>query len=251
MKKLEVLSIIPARGGSKGIPRKNIIDICGNPLVSLTIKFSLNHDLISRTVVSTDDEDIKKVSIECGSEVIDRPKNISLDSSPTEEAILHVLDYLKENEDYTPDVILLLQPTSPAREYSDVENCLLPIISKEFNASMTITEIDAHYHPYWIKEIVDGEITSPFGRNIDDERINEIKKYHQRQLLPHTYYWKNGSIYAFTNESFRRLKHRYGDKCAPVIIDDNRSINLDSIQDVERLRSYLEEQNEKNNYMRH
>ena len=240
-KALEVLSIIPARGGSKGIPRKNIIDICGKPLVALTIEFSINHDLISRTIVSTDDKKIKNVSIKYGAEVIDRPKSLSLDSSPTEDAISHVLDALKQNEDYTPDIILLLQPTSPVREYADVVKCLKPIISQEFNASMTITEVDAHYHPFWIKEIVGGEIVSPFGRNVDDERINEIKKYYQRQLLPGKYYWKNGSIYAFTSDSFKRLGHRYGDKCAPVIIDYRRSINIDSVADVLSLKNYLRE----------
>lgn len=248
MKKSKVLAIIPARGGSKGIPRKNIRNIEGKPLVQYTVDFSLKCSLIDKTVVSSDDKEILNVCKKLGAHVINRPPEYSRDESPTEEAILHCLDVLKK-ESYIPDIILLLQPTSPIREIEDVKKSLIPIREKDFNASMTVTEVDAHYHPFWIKEIVEGELISPYGRNDKDERINEIKKYHQRQLLPGKFYWKNGSIYAFTEESFRRLGHRYGDKCAPVIIPPDRSINIDSINDISKLENYYREKNEKNNNM--
>lgn len=244
----KVLAIIPARGGSKGIPRKNIKDINGKPLVQYTIDFSVNSSLIDRTIVSSDDEEILDICKKLGSEVIKRPKELAKDESPTEEAILHCIQTLKK-ENYEPDIILLLQPTSPIRSEEDVRKTLVPIMLGDFNAAMTISEVDAHYHPFWIKEIVDGEIVSPFGRNPEDERINEIKKYHQRQLLPGKFYWKNGSIYGFTTESFLRLGHRYGDKCAPVVVETNRAINIDSEDDISKLENYYKETHEKNNNM--
>ena len=97
---MEVLAVIPARGGSKSIPKKNIQVVDGQPLIAYTIKAALKSELISRVVVSTDDLEIGTVSQNCGAEVVWRPENISGDRSPSELALLHVIDTLSSREEY-------------------------------------------------------------------------------------------------------------------------------------------------------
>jgi len=239
---MEVLAIIPARGGSKGIPRKNIKKVNGRPLVDYTVDFSLKSKTITRTIVSSEDLQIIDHCRSIGSEVVVRPLELAGDESPTEDAICHVLTYLEAKEKYKPEVIVLLQPTSPLREHYDIDNSIAMIKSGRFNAAMSVTLVDAHYHPYWVKSIDknSGELISPFGRKNKSSRINEIDMYYQRQQLPEKFYWKNGSIYAFTYESFKRLGHRYGDRCAPVVIPQCRTINIDTLDDMNKFERYLE-----------
>tara|TARA_Y100000310_G_scaffold308073_1_gene350800 strand:- start:2459 stop:3217 length:759 start_codon:yes stop_codon:yes gene_type:complete len=241
----KIISIIPARGGSKGVPKKNIRLLNGKPMIYYTIALSLNFPLISRTIVSTEDEEIKSISLSYGAEVVDRPSALAQDSSPTEEAIEHVLKTLEASEGYVPDLIVLLQPTAPLREDGDLYQAFSNIENKEYDAAMSITELDAHYHPYWIKEVVDDEVVSPFGNNNTRVKILETEKYYQRQQLPKQYYWKNGSIYVFTYESFCELGHRYGNRCAPIIIGKERSINVDTEEDFIRTEKYLKKKCEK------
>jgi len=238
----KVIAIIPARGGSKGVPRKNIKLLDGKPLVHYTIKASLESPIISRTIVSTDDKEIKNICLDYGAEVIDRPPDLALDSSTTEEAISHVLRELKTTEEYVPDLVVLLQPTAPFRHPSDFNQAFQKMREEKYDAAMSVTELDAHYHPYWIKEVVAGEVVSPYGNENPELKILEAEKYYQRQQLPQKYYWKNGSIYMFTYESFRRYGHRYGTCTAPIFIDSERSINIDSEDDFDRAEKYLKKQ---------
>ena len=113
---MKIISIIPARGGSKSIPKKNLVSFLGNPLISKSIQQSKKSKLINRTFVSTDDEDIKLISKEYGAEVITRPNEISDDNATTESAILHAIEFLNKTENFTPDIIVLLQATSPLRK---------------------------------------------------------------------------------------------------------------------------------------
>ena len=112
---MEILAIIPARGGSKGIPHKNIKELCGHPLIYYSIKAGQDSKYVTRTVLSTEDELIKQKAIECGCEVIDRPMELAQDTTMTVPVMMHVLDELEKNENYIPDAVVLLQPTSPLR----------------------------------------------------------------------------------------------------------------------------------------
>ena len=112
---MKIISIIPARGGSKGIPRKNIIPLCGKPLIAYTIEQSLSSKLIDETIVSTDDEEVKEISIQYGSKVIDRPAELATDNASMESCISHVLESVKA------DVVVLLQPTSPLRKVRTID----------------------------------------------------------------------------------------------------------------------------------
>ena len=117
---VKVVAVIPARGGSKGIPRKNMMLLNGKPLVYYTIRESLKSKYINRTIVSTEDNEIAKISSEYGAEVVRRPVELAKDDTPTIDVVLHVLDTLKA-QNFEPDIVVLLQPTSPLRNTQDID----------------------------------------------------------------------------------------------------------------------------------
>ena len=121
---MKILAVIPARGGSKRLPRKNIFPIAGRPLIALTIEQALEANFISRTIVSTDDEEIAEISSRYGAEIIMRPQALSTDTATSESALRHVLEYLGRNEDYVPEIVVFLQCTSPIRFPGDIDRAL-------------------------------------------------------------------------------------------------------------------------------
>ena len=121
---MDILSIIPARGGSKEIPKKNIISIGGKPLIAWTVEASIQSKYINRTIVSSDSAEILRISRKFGAETLKRPSYLSTDKSPSEPVISHTLTYLQKKERYQPDIIVFLQPTSPLRNHSGaVSSC--------------------------------------------------------------------------------------------------------------------------------
>ena len=125
---MNILSIIPARGGSKSIPLKNIVKIQNKPLLYYTVTASLNSKLITRTIVSTDNQKIAKVAELLGAEVIKRPKKLASDTSSVELTIQHTVDHLKKTEDYIPDIIILLQNTSPLKIHQTPQLLLITLL---------------------------------------------------------------------------------------------------------------------------
>ena len=125
---MNILSIIPARGGSKSIPLKNIVKIQNKPLLYYTVTASLNSKLITRTIVSTDNQKIAKVAELLGAEVIKRPKKLASDTSSVELTIQHTVDHLKKTEDYIPDIIILLQNTSPLKTRQTQQLLLITLL---------------------------------------------------------------------------------------------------------------------------
>ncbi|MDC3169169.1 acylneuraminate cytidylyltransferase family protein [Prochlorococcus sp. AH-716-E17] len=148
----KILAIIPARGGSKGIPKKNIIELGGKPLISHTINQANNSEFITEYFVSTDDEEIINIAKLFGSKIIKRPFEISLDSSKTEECLIHAIKELSKS-DLTFDYLVVLEPTSPFRESKTIDNCIKKIIDQERKSLLTvyetkecIGEIDSYYN---------------------------------------------------------------------------------------------------------
>ena len=116
------LALIPARGGSKGLPRKNIKNLLGKPLIAWSIEAALNSKVVDRMIVSTDDKEISNVAKFCGAEVpFIRPTELAQDNSTTFSVIGHALDWLENRQSYVPDYLILLEPTSPLRDATDVE----------------------------------------------------------------------------------------------------------------------------------
>jgi len=121
---MKIIAIIPARGGSKGIPQKNIRLLAGKPLVAYTIEHALRARQVNRTIVSTDDAEIAKVARQYGAEVVIRPPELATDTASSEPVLLHVLSFLEQTEGYLPSLIVLLQPTSPLRQPDDIDNAI-------------------------------------------------------------------------------------------------------------------------------
>ena len=126
----KILSIIPARGGSKGLPRKNIIDLNGKPLIGWTIGASLKSKYITDTIVSSDDEEILNISQQYGANVLKRPKELATDIASSESVVLHTIKELKK-QDKIYDYIVLLQPTSPLRDEKDIDKAFEMLFKKK------------------------------------------------------------------------------------------------------------------------
>ncbi len=132
----KIISIIPARGGSKGIPKKNLKLLNGKPLIAYSIEQSLKSKLIDFTYVSTEDQDIKEVSLSYGAKVIDRPEEFATDKASTESVLLHASEFL--NNDF--DIIVLLQPTSPLRLATQIDEAIELLISQKGDSLLSVFE---------------------------------------------------------------------------------------------------------------
>lgn len=158
MRNKSVLAIVPARGGSKGIPGKNIKEFCGKPLIAHSIEAALQCSQITRTVVSTDDDAIAEVAKAHGAQVIRRPSELAADTSLVIDAIKHAVRSV-EDAGYPVDIVLLLEPTSPLRRQQDLEACIR--VLQEEKADSVATFTDAHVSPHRLWRVEDG-VVEPF-----------------------------------------------------------------------------------------
>ena len=157
---MEILAIIPARGGSKGVPRKNIRLVAGKPLIAYSIEHALHSNLITRVIVSTEDQEIADVSRQHGAEIpFRRPENLAGDKSIDLDVFKHALEWLEENESYSPDVIVQLRPTCPVRQVSTIDRAIQTFIDirhADSLRSVHLAEADAVqnvvYRGRWIDE---------------------------------------------------------------------------------------------------
>ena len=222
-----VLALIPARGGSKGIKMKNIKEFRGKPLIYWSIKLALDCKVVNRVIVSTDNENIKRVAEECGADVpFLRPKEISGDLSTDYEFIKHCLDYLKENGEDEPDIIVQLRPTYPTRKL-DILNETLDIFIKNldnYDSLRTVYEMEKS--PYKMYNIEDGELKPLF------KEVKGIKEpYNQcRQLLPKTYI-HNGYIDLIKTEIVERKGSITGDRIYPYLMSKEEYHDIDTEKD--------------------
>ena len=212
---MNIYTIITARGGSKGIPRKNIKLLNGKPVIAYSIEPSISSDLIKNTYVTTEDIEISDVSKEYGAEIIDRPSHLAEDNSTSVDVILHALDYLEKNNNL-PDFFVLLQPTSPLRSKEDIENSIDLFIKNECDALISVCKID---HTSMLSLTIENNFLKP---NCNEDFLNT-----QRQELP-DYYCPNGAIYITTPESLRKSKTFYPKKTIPYIMPKERSVDLDT-----------------------
>lgn len=212
---MNICTIITARGGSKGIPRKNIKNLNGKPVLAYSIEPSVASDLIKKTYVTTEDEEISKISKEFNAEVIKRPQDLAEDTSSSVDVVLHALDYL-ENNDELPDFFVLLQPTSPLRTTEDIDNSINLFINNKCDALISVCEID---HTSMLSLTLKEGFIIP---NCNEEFLSK-----RRQDLP-TYYSPNGAIYIITPESLRKNKTFIPKKTIPYVMPKERSVDLDT-----------------------
>ena len=212
---MEVLAIIPARGGSKSIPLKNMKLLNRKPLIDYSIQAALKSKYVSRIIVSTDNEKIEKYAIKNGIEVpFKRPAKLSNDRASTIDVIRHAINFLDEKESYIPDVVTLLQPTTPFRTVKMIDSSIR--LLNQSKADIIIAVKNSKNHPFrtfWYKKFL-----KPLNK--------DFLKYHQRQMFPKCYY-PTGEIYTFWTKNLKKFNHMYGPKILPLIPKNHISIDID------------------------
>jgi CMP-N,N'-diacetyllegionaminic acid synthase len=245
----ENIGVIPARGGSKEIPLKNLRLLNDIPLIAYGILCSLKSSSINRTVVSTDHEKIAEMAERYGAEVIMRPPEMATDEAPTEPAMKHVVQTLEE-KDIRVENIALIQATCPFRLVADVENGFAILKSGKGDAVMSVSQVPAHFHPYWLKRITSsGHLASLYQEDDIHHEILEAKRYWRRQDLPGTYFWKNGALYIMSRHSLMVKGHRYGEKCYPLVMESDRLVNIDTEEDFKYAEKMLREEKVKLDFL--
>jgi len=221
-KKLKIIAIIPARGGSKEIPLKNIKKLGKLPLVVHSIQAAKNSKQINRIIVSTDNKKIADISRKYGAETpFLRPKSFSKDTSSTLDVVQHTIQFLKEVENYTPDIVTILLPTSPFRSLNLIDDSIK--LLRKSNATSVVNVAKNKDHAFKAF-LLKGDFLKPFKTN--------HKKYYQRQLLP-DFFHTTGSVYTFWLSTLKKYGHYYGPRMKPIITtDDKMNIDIDNLFDL-------------------
>ena len=222
---MNILSIIPARGGSKGIPLKNLVKIKNKPLLHYTVKASLKSKLVNRTVVSTDSQKISKVALSLGAEVINRPKKLSNDTIGLEPTITHVLDHLQNTENYIPDTILILQNTSPLRNSTHIDEALTLFKNKKYDSMLS----GFSYYSFLWKKQKDSSV-KPVSYN-PNKRPNHQKMNEQL--------YENGAFFITTSSAFKKNNCRISGKIGFYKMPIELSYNIDTVEDLNDVKRMM------------
>jgi len=207
------LAIVPARGGSKGIPRKNLLPLAGKPLLAHTIEQARRAHSVSRLVVSTDDAEIGAVAQAYGAEVIWRPAAISGDTATSESALLHVIDTLQQEQDPLPELIIFLQCTSPLTLAEDIDGVVHALLTEEADTALAVTP----FHYFLWQQGKDGDAV---GVN-HDKRVRLLRQ----QRTPE--YRETGAVYVMRTAGFLKTKHRFFGKTALYVVPPERCLEID------------------------
>jgi CMP-N,N'-diacetyllegionaminic acid synthase len=225
MTSYKILGLIPARGGSKGVPGKNIKMLGGKPLISYTIQSALESTLIQDVIVSTDSAEIKEIAIDCGANVpFLRPPELSNDSAKSIDVVLHALEYLKQKgKEY--DAIILLQPTTPFRPKGFIDEAISLYKNKNYDSLVSVLSVPDEYNPHWVYEVDEkGFLKLSTG---EQEIIS------RRQELPKAFI-RDGSVYITSTDVVNHSRSFYGNKLGYIISDEKFHVNIDTPLDWER-----------------
>jgi CMP-N,N'-diacetyllegionaminic acid synthase len=192
----KIVAVIPARGGSKTIPKKNIKIFEGKPLIAWTIECALAAEGINRVIVSTDNEEIADISVQYGAEVpFLRPAAISREETPIEPVMAQAYTWLRDNEEYPADALILLFPTNPLRETKHVEEALVLFHSSKADSVISVNESPAHYTPYWtLVRNTNGKVSYFNGQDIRTG-------YTRRQDFPQPCFAKNDLVFVLRSQN--------------------------------------------------
>ncbi|MEK5325859.1 acylneuraminate cytidylyltransferase family protein [Aeribacillus sp. FSL M8-0254] len=224
----KILAIIPARGGSKGIPKKNIKLLKGKPLIAWTIEEAKKSCFLDKIIVSTDDEEIMKVAKKWGAEVpFLRPSELAQDDTPGIAPVLHALEYFLDYE-----YVVVLQPTSPLRLAEDIDNAIY--LCEKNKSNFCVSVMESKIIPEWMFRINNRGVLEPLNSN------GEIP--YQRQKIKKTYVL-NGAVYVGRKEALIKTQSFLTPETIPYIMPSKRSIDIDDIIDFE-FCEYILERNE-------
>lgn len=238
VEKPEVLAIIPARGGSKGIPGKNIRDFAGFPLIAYSIAAARQSESVTRVIVSTDSPEISDIALKYGAEVpFIRPASLAEDTTLDLPVFLHALNWLAENEDYRPDLVVQLRPTSPIRPLGLID-CAVMILNENPEADSVRGVVPAGQNPHKMWRIsTDGKLTPLLTVAGMDEPYNA-----PRQSLPPVY-WQTGHIDVIRPDVIIEKGSMSGDVILPVLIDTEFMVDIDNLDDWARYEWVVREKN--------
>ncbi len=222
---MKTIAIIPARGGSKGIPRKNVRRLGGKPLIVHTLLHAKQTPGLDRIVVTTDDPEITALSNQVGVEVIQRPGRISGDTATTESALHHVLDHLQDVEHYEPDLVVLLQATSPLREPQDIQNAIDTLQREQADSLFSACRVH-------------GFIWRSTADTLSALTYDPTQRC-RRQEIAETIWEENGSIYIFKPYVLRTYNNRLGGKIAVYPMDRLDSFQVDEPDDLQLIETIL------------
>ena len=232
-----ILALIPARGGSKGVPRKNVRLVFGKPLIAYTIEIAVAaKHLFHRIIVSTDDEEISAVSKQYGAEIpFIRPDKLSGDLVPTLPVVQHAVQFVEQQDDILLDWVFILQPTDPFRTVKDLEKGLELALSGPCDSVISVVRV-YETHPVFMKRIKDDQLIN-FGV--------EAPEGTRRQDCEPPAYMSNGAVYLTRRDVIMEQNSIWGTVTRPYIMPAERSVNVDSELDLKLIEVLMKEQKQK------
>jgi CMP-N,N'-diacetyllegionaminic acid synthase len=217
-----ILGVVTARRGSKGIPRKNLALLANKPLLAWTVEVALESASFDRVVISTDDPEIAEVGKKLGAEVpFLRPAELATDISPSMDVILHAIRWFDDNEDYRPDYVLLLQPTSPLRTVTDIRESIKLALAKRADSVVSVCE--SHQHPLWMKGVNDeGRLIDLYPQSAAPTRRQDLSPV----------FALNGAIYLALRSFLLSERTFISDRTYAYVMPENRSLDVDTPWDL-------------------
>ena len=220
----KILSLIPARAGSKRLPQKNMAELGGRPLIAWTIEASLNSKYITKTVVSSDSKEILKIAKEYGADFLKRPGLLANDTASSESVVAHALESIEEKFNF----IVLLQPTSPLRKTEDIDNSFEKLFRENVTALVSVCETD-------------NKILKAFKENEKgflEGLSNNKYPFMRRQDLPKTY-MSNGAIYIVKVSDFLKNNSFYTDKTISYVMHGDSNLDIDTKDDLKKAKNCI------------
>jgi CMP-N,N'-diacetyllegionaminic acid synthase len=218
---MRVLGLVPARGGSKGVPGKNVRPLAGHTLLEYTAQAARESGVLDRVILSTDSPEIAEAGRRAGLEVpFMRPAALAADDTPMVPVIQHALTEVSR-ENWSPDIVVLLQPTSPLRRPDHIRRAVDMLRDTGADSVVTVVEVPRHLSPDYVMRIEGGRLT-PFLP--DGARVT-------RRQDARPAYSRDGTVYAFRRSTIERTGGIYGEDCRPLLIDAGDSLSIDSPAD--------------------
>ena len=222
---MKTICIIPAKGKSRGIPNKNLIDFCGESLLAWTMSQARDSLQMDNIYVSSDSNEILSLATVYGIKRIQRPEELALDNTSTEEVVLHALDAIKANDE---DIIVLLQATSPLRENDDIKKAIDLFTNKRFDSLFSISIVKDN--TIWKLDTDRRLLVGALFDNFDRKQMRQDRQ---------DYYYENGSIYVFTAGNIRRYKNRIAGVAGMYVMPFWKSFEIDEEEDIELVEFYF------------
>lgn len=219
---VNVLGVIPARGGSKGVPRKNARLLCGKPLLTYTAESALASRRLARVILSTDDEEIALIGKHCGLEVpFTRPAELSADETPMLPVVQHAMRWIEEHGENF-DAVCLLQPTNPLRRAADIDGCIDLLEQSGSDSVFTVLRVPHEHHPHWV--YLQDESGALRLSNGTSEPVS------RRQDLPAAFH-REGSVYVTLRDVLMEQNSLYGKISRGYVLASSTSVNIDGPED--------------------